>query len=75
MPKNIYAYTANTSPYPEFISLNRVAPGEIVLTVREAAKPGPHSDKDCGATVEVRLPEVELRKMLSGISQELSEAS
>lgn len=63
MHKNLYAYTPNTSPYPEFVSLNCESDGRIVLTVREAAKPDQFSDKDCGATIQVELPSSELERL------------
>jgi hypothetical protein len=71
MQTNIFAYTANTSPYPEFVSLNQ-REGKIVLTIREPAKPGPYSDKDCGASVEITLPHRELLKLFEALRNELT---
>ena len=72
MQTNLYAYTPNTHPYPEFVSLNRKDSGEIELTVREAAKPGQFSDKDCGATVAVQMPRGELLKLFEALRDELT---
>lgn len=72
MQKNIYAYTANTHPYPEFVSLNKEPSGKIVLTVREPAKPGQFSDKDSGATVAVTLPHGELLRLFEALKNELT---
>jgi hypothetical protein len=72
MQTNIYAYTANTNPYPEFVSLNRQADGKITLTVREPAKPGPYSDKDSGSDVTVPLPRGELLKLFEALRNELT---
>lgn len=71
MQKNLYAYTENLHPYPPFVSLNS-DDGKVVLTVREPAKPGPHSDKDCGATVAVDLPRGELLKLFEVLRNELT---
>ena len=68
--RNIYGYTANSSPYPEFVSLNSKS-GVITLTVREPAKPGPYSDKDCGSTVEIVLPHGELHRLYEALRDEL----
>jgi hypothetical protein len=70
--QNIYAYTPNTHPYPEFVSLNKKPDGAITLTVREPAKPGPYSDKDCGSTVEVPMPRGELLNLLEALRDELT---
>lgn len=70
MQRNLYAYTANTAPYPEFVSLNS-EDGVITLTVREPAKPGPHSDKDCGSTIKVTIPYGELSKLFDALCDEL----
>lgn len=72
MQKNLFAYTANTAPYPEFVSLNMVDGGRIVLTVREPAKPGPHSDKDGGTTVNVELPRRALLDLFEALRGELT---
>ena len=72
MQTNIYAYTPSTQPYPEFVSLNRQG-GDVTLTVREPAKPGPHSDKDCGATVSVKIPRQELQKLFESLRNELGQ--
>jgi hypothetical protein len=73
MAANIYAYTANKNPYPEFVSLNRHDDGRVSLTVRAPAKrvnlnvretQGLHDT--AGATIEVPLTE--------GVLQELREA-
>lgn len=69
--KNLYAYTMNSHPYPEFVSLNSDG-GKIVLTVREPAKPGPYSDKDCGSTVQVVLPHGELHRLMEALQAELA---
>lgn len=57
--KNVFAHTANSHPYPGYISVNVVDPNvdypEISVSVREPAKPGQYSDKDCGATAEIKL--------------------
>lgn len=66
MQRNIYAYTKNSHPYPEFVSLNSEG-GKITLTVREPAKPGPHSDQDCGSTVQVVLPHGELHRLFEAL--------
>lgn len=65
--KNIFAYTPNTHPYPEFVSINQQDNGEITLTVREAAKPGEFSDKDCGLTVMVKLPLEQIEEMATSL--------
>ena len=69
---NIYAYTPNTNPYPEYVSLNRKDDGTITLTVREPAKPGQYSDKDCGATVAVPIPRAELLRLFEALRDELT---
>ena len=71
MPRNLYAYTKNSNPYPEFVSLNS-DDGKVTLTVREAAKPGQFSDQDCGATVAVELPRGELFKLFEALRAELT---
>lgn len=70
--QNIYAYTANANPYPEFVSLNKQSDGTITLMVREPAKPGPYSDKDCGADVTVKLSRDELLKLYEALKAELT---
>lgn len=72
MPRNIYAYTANVLPYPEFVSLNQLDNGEFRLTVREPAKPGQFSNEDCGATVELQLPSTELLLLFEALRAELT---
>jgi hypothetical protein len=72
MQRNIYAYTANVHPYPEFVSLNVIGNGEIRLTVREPAKPGQFSDEDCGTTVSVPLPHTELLRLFEALRDELT---
>ncbi len=70
--RNIYAYTKNTHPYPPFVSLNSVPAGKAMLTVREPAKPGPHSDQDCGSIVEVEMPRAELLRLFEALRDELT---
>lgn len=70
--KNLYAYTKNSHPYPEFVSLNRQADGRITLSVREPAKPGAYSEQDCGSTVEVEIPRGELLRLFEGLRDELT---
>lgn len=69
--KNIYGYTKNVHPYPEFVSLNSDK-GVYTLTVREPAKPGPHSDKDCGSTVQVVIPHGELHRLMEALQAEIN---
>ena len=61
--KNIFAYTANTSPYPEYISLNEMPDGRISLAVRAPAQPGKFSDKDEGPYAVTELPRDELNAL------------
>ena len=70
--RNIYAYTPNTNPYPEFVSLNRKDNGSVTLTVREGARRGQFSDKDCGNVVEVILPEEELSRLREALQVDIS---
>lgn len=72
MQRNLYAYTANSHPYPEFVSLNRKSDGSTTLTVREPAKPGQFSDQDCGATVEVAMPHRELLRLYEALRDEVT---
>lgn len=69
MQRNIFGYTANTNPYPEYMSLNE-RDGKIVLTVREPAKPGQYSDKDSGATVEIELPPEQFDSLVTALEIE-----
>lgn len=54
--KNIFAYTANTSPYPEYVSLNEMPDGRVALSVRAPAQPGKFSDKDEGPYAGIEIP-------------------
>lgn len=71
MQRNIYAYTANTHPYPEFVSLNKDDAGTITLHVRGPARPGQFSDKDEGPNSTVELPRGELLKLFESLRDEL----
>ncbi len=51
MSKNIFAYTALESNYPEFISINVDETGAFEIVVRSSAK----EDGRCGETVSVKL--------------------
>lgn len=70
--QNIYAYTANTHPFPEYISLNRTPDGKIALSVRGHARPGLFSGKDEGPYVGVELPRDELLKLFEALRDELT---
>ncbi len=74
MQRNIYAYTKNSAPYPEFVSLNSDG-GVTTLTVREPAKKGPHSAQDCGSTVQIILPHGELHRLFEALRNELTPQS
>ena len=70
--QNIYAYTANTNPYPEYVSLNKMPDGRISLSVRAPAQPGEFSDKDEGPNAGVELPRGELLKLFEALRNELT---
>lgn len=70
--KNLFAYTANTRPYPEFASLNKHTDGSVRLTVRSPAGPGQFSDKDSGATAEIVLPRDKLLALFEALRDELT---
>lgn len=72
MQKNIYAYTANTHPYPEFVSLNKKDDGTIALHVRGPARPGQFSDKDECPNSVIELPRGELLKLFDALRDELT---
>lgn len=58
MQTNRYAYTAPEAVYPAYVSLNE-RDGFMVLSVRGPRKP----NGDCGDTVEVPMPAVELDRL------------
>lgn len=66
MQKNLYAYTATSHPYPEFVSINEDG-GNVTITVRGAAQPGPHSGNDCGPYASVALPADQLDAMATAL--------
>lgn len=64
-PRNIFAWTPPTHPYPEFVSLNETG-GQITLTVRgpkRAADPPDYPHDLPGHTVEVVLPRAQLTEL------------
>lgn len=65
MQKNIAAYTAPGSNYPEYVSINE-RNGEVVLTAR-----GPGGDPSA-PTVDVPLPRAELVKLSAEIDKYLA---
>ena len=67
MKKNLFAYTATKSSYPEYASLNRCMTGEIELTVRGEANEG-----QCGDTVALVLPRAALRDLYEALRDELT---
>lgn len=66
MQKNLFAYTANTHPYPEFLSINEDG-GKITVTVRGPARPGEFSDKDCGPDATIVLPADQLDALVTAL--------
>jgi len=59
MTKNLFAYTAPGTDFPEFLSINRQADGRITVTVRG---PSRHVEGEHG-WVTMTLPEHELSKL------------
>ncbi len=69
MDKNLFAYTANSHPYPEFISINEESGAKITVTVRGPARPGPYSDQDEGPIAKAELPRSQLDKIIEALLQ------
>lgn len=70
--QNIYAYTANTNPHPEYVSLNKMPDGKISLAVRAPACPGQFSNSDEGPYAGIELPRSELLKLCEALKAELT---
>ena len=59
-PRNIFAYTAPGSNFPEYLSLN-IWEGGVQLTVRSAVDDG-------GTQAMIRLSELELQRLVDALS-------
>ena len=67
MLKNLYAYTANAHPYPEYLSINAEPDGTIRVHVRGGARPGAFSDQDCGPEAGMTLPAEQLEAFATAL--------
>jgi hypothetical protein len=56
---NIYAYTAPSSNYPPYISINRTDNGGVSITVRSPAK----DDGACGDSAMITLTQDEFSEL------------
>lgn len=50
--KNLFAYTAFTPYYPEFVSINEEENGDVTVTVRAKCS----LEGACGETISVTVP-------------------
>lgn len=63
MSRNIFAYTAPSGSYPEYVSINE-RDGNVVLTARSRGTPG--------AVVDVPLPREQMIALQSALNRELT---
>lgn len=72
-PQNVFAYTANTPSYPEYVSVNRTHDGRLTISVRSPLiKDGLANDKGetfdtAGVTAEMTLPHDQLSHLIDGL--------
>lgn len=63
MGRNLFAYTAPGTNYPNYMALNRNEDGSLVLDARGPAT----ADGKCGATIQVPVPREEAKRFIHAL--------
>lgn len=71
MTKNLYAFTATNSIYPEFISINKKEDGKVYISVRSPKKFDSEKGYEVqGDIAEIELPQAEINKMIEALNND-----
>ena len=64
IPDNIFAYTSADEQFPEFVSVNRLADGDVQIIVRSPAKMHASGEYlDAGDCAQATMPAAEWAKL------------